>query len=73
MIQLIVMIAQLRLQLKTAQIEINYNFRTAGYKLDIKKAKLVRIKFPIELTNFYWTKKVFFALNQFYLTKSQVS
>ena len=51
---------QLRLQLK---YKINYNFGTRGHKLKIQKDKLVRIKFPIELSNFYLTK---FFCNEFF-------
>ena len=34
--------------------KINHNFGTTGHRLKIQKAKLVRIKFPIELSNFTW-------------------
>ena len=54
-------IAQLRPQLKPAKNKINYIFGTSGQKLKIQKAKLVRIKFPIELSNFYLAKNVFWT------------
>ena len=39
--------------------KISYNFGTTGHRLKIQKAKLVRIKFPIELSNIYLTKTFF--------------
>ena len=52
-------IAKLRPQLKPAKNKINYIFGTIGHRLKILKAKLLRIKFPIELSNFYLAKKRF--------------
>ena len=46
------------------KIKIHYNFETTKCKLKIQKAKFVRIKFPIELSNFYLTK-TFFVLKYF--------
>ena len=61
-------IAQLRLQLKH---KCNYNFGTTEHRLKIQKAQLVRIKFPIELCNFYLAKNIFIEL--FYPIKPQLS
>ena len=52
-------IAQLRPQLKPAQNKINNNFGITGHRIKTQNAKLVRIKFPIELSNFYLTKTFF--------------
>ena len=52
-------IVQLRLQLKTAKNEINHDFGTTRHRLKIQKAKMVKIKFPIELSNFYLTETLF--------------
>ena len=41
--------------------KINYNFGTTGHRLKIQKAKLVRIKFPIELSNLI-DKNIFFGI-----------
>ena len=54
-------IAQLRPQLKPAKNKINYIFGTIGHRLKILKAKLLRIKFPIELFNFYFSIKSFLS------------
>ena len=61
-------IAQLRPQLKPAKNKINYIFGTIGHRLEIQKAILVRIKFPIKLTNFYFVKK-FFGIKLFLAVK----
>ena len=37
-------------------------FGTTGHRLKIQKAKLVRIKFPIELSNFYLQKRFWIKL-----------
>ena len=52
-------IAKLRPELSPAKKKINYIFGTIGHRLKIQKAKLVRIKFPIELSNFYLAKHIF--------------
>ena len=44
--------------------KINNNFGTTGHRRKIQKAKLVRIKFPIELSNFYLSK-TFFCIEVF--------
>ena len=49
-------ISQLRPQLKPAQNKINNNFGTTEHRRKVQKAKLVRIKSPIELFNFYLMK-----------------
>ena len=56
------------------KLDSNYciNYVTTGHRRKIQKVKLVEIKFPIELSNFYLTK-TFFVLNYFYPIKSQLS
>ena len=44
--------------------KINNNFWPTGHRVKIQKAKLVRIKFSIELCNFYFTK-TFFCIELF--------
>ena len=41
------------------QIKINHNFGNPEHRLKIQKAKLDRIKFAIELLNFYMAKTFF--------------
>ena len=41
---------------------MNYILGTIGHRLKIQKTQMVRIKFPIELSNFYLIKTFFVKL-----------